>query len=362
MNTSPAHGKEIQAIGIMSGSSLDGLDIAICKFDIHADRESLISHEGTTIPIPTSLTKRLKRAEHLSGYELCLLDLEYGHWIGTTLRDILKDHPVDVIGVHGHTVFHEPTKGLSLQIGRGDLISHFTEKVVVDNFRSGDIFLGGQGAPLVPLAEKVLFKDYDGFLNIGGIANVSLMGETCLAWDVAPANQVLNHIAHLIDGSDYDRDGRLARQGRLNPSFLSRLKELPYFQMRPPKSLSNQWTANILGILPPDRFEALHTYSCFLASRIKMDIEREKPEWKGSLLVTGGGAKNKFLIESLQKEFTNGAIVVPETDLIDFKEAIAFAHLAVRKLLGLNNTLSSATGANADSCSGTLHLPPLAQG
>lgn len=337
----------------MSGSSLDGLDVCLVKFN-KSDHWEYEIEAAETLNIPKHIEGQLRNAPALSTLDLLQLDVTYGAWIAQALGSWLSGRSdIDVIGIHGHTVFHEPDHKISLQIGNGNLVCQQLGLPVVDNFRATDCYHGGQGAPLVPVGEALLLPGYVAYLNLGGIANISIHHNGITAWDVAPCNQVLNHFAHAL-GKPYDAGGELARTGKIAHAWKSQIEALAYFQQAPPKSLANQWTANILELDAPQAEDALRTYVDFLAQEIAKTVSGHT----GKLLVTGGGALNSFLVSEIQKACADSIIVeTPEQELVEYKEALVFALLGTLKKIGLPNVYASVTGAKKDTVSGTLHLP-----
>lgn len=346
---------EYHVLGVMSGSSLDGLDVCLTKFN----QSSSWAYEilaADTLDIPEALKLQLRQSDRLKARSLFLLDQQYGNWMGEQIRHwrSKNKHKVDLIGVHGHTVFHEPKEGFSIQIGNGANVCVATGIPTVDRFREKDIILGGQGAPLVPFGERLLWPQYQVFINLGGIANVATHGSTTRAWDIAPCNQVLNHLAKLA-GKDYDENGQIAREGALDPQWLENLRSLDYFSKPAPKSLSNQWTQEVLHQAPNNIKDALNTYVHFLGEQIAADL-KAVPDGQ-VVLITGGGAYNSYLIETIKKMSPGLQFVLPEHQLIAYKEALVFGLMALHRQLELPNVLSSVTGALRDSVSGVLHLP-----
>ncbi len=344
---------EYRVIGIMSGSSLDGLDVCLVRFykDSHWQFEIEFSK---TLTLSEEIKTELIESPTLSAMELHALDMKYGGWIGKELLTVFKDFSkADLIAIHGHTVYHEPKLEFSLQIGNGQKIAQITGIPVVDSFRTKDILLGGQGAPLVPFGESKLFPEFGLFLNLGGIANVSIHQQTVRAWDVAPCNQVFNYFSKKL-GQEYDSGGQLARSGNLNRDWLGYLESLDFFSKEPPKSLSNQWTQKVLENHPSNPQDCLHTYNVFLAGQIQRDLKLAQ----GKLMITGGGAYNDFFIKTLKSKLEPDVeVVLPDSNLIDFKEALVFAFLGLMRFLGEVNVLSSVTGAEKDSISGVLYQP-----
>lgn len=341
----------------MSGSSLDGLDVCYCRFEQVADQWAFKLLKAETFTLPKALQARLKAADQLPAVDLLTLDADYGDWIGHALKKWISDFHLEplLIGVHGHTVFHEPARRVSLQIGSGQLISLITGHAVIDAFRTTDVYRGGQGAPLVPVGEHFLFPRYKAFLNLGGIANVSVHHDPVQAWDIAPCNQIFNHFAGLL-GKEYDHNGELAATGRTDQPWYDRIAEAPYFRQAPPKSLSNQWRMLILQGSLPGPADALRTYADFLSDEIVAALHEHLPVGS-AVLVTGGGALNGFFIGELQKKLHPGhTIVVPDEFIVHFKEALIFGFLGLLRSLSRVNVFRSVTGASEDSIAGTLHL------
>lgn len=348
---------EYHIIGIMSGSSLDGLDVSLTKFN-HTTHWQFEIIQAVTIPIPDHLKTQLRSSTNLGAREISLLDLQYGEWIGEELTKWISRFSMtpDLIGIHGHTVFHLPKEHLSLQIGNGLTIAQKTGIPTVDNFRSLDVLLGGQGAPLVPFGEQMLFSGCAAYLNLGGICNISIHKENKVtAWDIAPCNQVFNHFSKQL-GFNYDDKGSLSRKGSIDHIWLNYLQSLSYFQQEPPKSLANQWTQEVLKKSPDNPFDALASYVDFLSEQIAFEVTGAING--GTMMITGGGAYHQYLIEQIEEKIGPGfKIIVPDNLIIEQKESVIFAFLALMRLRGEINVLSSVTGAKRDSCSGTLHLP-----
>ncbi|MDX8339849.1 anhydro-N-acetylmuramic acid kinase [Draconibacterium sp. IB214405] len=347
----------IKAIGMMSGTSLDGLDIAAVEFSEHNNKWSYNLHEAVTIPYNNEWKKRLETAHLLSGIELTALNTEYGIYLGEQAAAFIEKtkFATDIIASHGHTVFHQPENGFTLQTGSGAHLAARTKCTTICDFRTGDVALGGQGAPLVPIGDRLLFSEFDYCLNLGGFANISFeKNNTRLAFDNCPVNIVLNPLAEKFDKS-YDKNGELGRQGKVNAPLLEKLNALSYYQKQPPKSLGREWIESeflpILNEFDIDTTDKMRTVYEHIAIQITKDLSG-----KGKMLVTGGGAFNSFLIERMQA-LTSTKIVLPDAELIDFKEAIVFAFMGVLRLKEQNNCLSSVTGARKDSCGGVIFLP-----
>jgi anhydro-N-acetylmuramic acid kinase len=349
--------KETIAIGMMSGSSLDGLDIALVRFQEENDNYRFQNLEAETLPYPETWKTQLSEAFHKQPEDLVQLDKDYGKYLGEQVLAFAQKYNVspDFVASHGHTIFHRPEEHYTLQIGDGQELAKACGFTVINDFRSEDVSKGGQGAPLVPIGDKLLFSDYEICLNIGGIANLSY-DEDCkrIAYDLCIANQALNYLANM-NGLDYDRDGELARSGEVDITLLKQLNRHPFYGQFPPKSLGREFfEANqkqlLLGLSVSDM---LATFVEHIALQIALPISFLP---KGKILCTGGGARNKFLIERLQAR-TKHEVVVPEKQIIDYKEALVFAFLGLLRLEGETNVLASVTGAESDSCSGRIWEP-----
>ena len=269
-----------------------------------------------------------------------------------------KEHPgqADAVASHGHTIFHQPHLRLTTQIGDGDAIAAETGLTVVCKFRNLDVALGGQGAPLVPIGDRLLFGQYDACLNLGGIANISY--ETSdgrrEAYDICPCNMALNYLARR-KGKSYDADGMMAREGKVSQPLLDKLNALDYYHLGLPKSLGKEWfVANMLPLIETEALSVNDLLSTIVEHIAHQVAEAVKGHKVGTMLATGGGAKNKYLIARMQAHLPDCQIVVPADEIIDYKEAIIFALLGYLRLCGKNNCLSSVTGAKHDNCGGNI--------
>ncbi len=337
-------------LGVMSGSSLDGLDLCIVCFEKKADRWAYEITYCETVEIPDFYLRQLEKAPTLDSVDLLELDMSYGRWIG---EHILKlKYPIDLISIHGHTVFHLPEKQLSLQIGNGEIINQLTDVTTVTNFRNLDILLGGQGAPLVPMGEKHLFPEFDGFINLGGICNASFSSNSnWLAGDIGPCNQVFNFYSETL-GYSFDDGGQMASTGNLNKALLDNWSAFDFFHCPFPKSLGNHWVKeHFLQSSDYESKDVLRTFSFFIAKQILEVLNRYRPK---KVMITGGGAYNTFLINQIRNQ-TNIELVVPDERLINYKEALIFAFLGLLKVRGEANVISGCTGASRDSCSGVVY-------
>lgn len=348
-----------KVIGIMSGTSLDGLDLAFCTFR-HDQKKWFYSIDAAqTIGYSTAWKESLRNVESASALDLAKIHSDYGHYIGEAVKDFISTIPVrpDFISSHGHTVFHQPGKKLTLQIGHGAAIAAIAGIPAICDFRSTDVALGGQGAPLVPIGDALLFGEYDYCLNIGGIANISYQANTQrLAFDICPANMVLNYLVSGL-GMDYDKDGMLAAKGTVNKSLLKAFSSLPFYSVAPPKSLGKEWIFEQFIPLLEHSNLTIEDKLATVCEHIAREIYRALPENKNtqSLLITGGGAFNLHLLERIHK---NGSlqVVVPDKETINFKEALIFAFLGVLRMRNEPNCLQSVTGALRDNVGGAIYL------
>ncbi len=343
-----------KAIGVMSGTSLDGLDIAAVEFYLNGGKWNFNLLESDTISYTKEWKNKLKTASSLSGELLTKLNSEFGRFIGEQVSIFLrnKNFAPDIIASHGHTVFHQPEKGYTLQIGNGAKIAAIAKTLTIADFRSGDVALGGQGAPLVPIGDKLLFSQFDYCLNLGGFANISFEKDgQRLAFDNCPVNFVLNHFAEK-EGFLYDKDGELGRKGNINYELLDKLNGLSFYQLAAPKSLGREWVENeffpILNDCNISDADKLTTVYEHIAQQISNSVSGN-----GKMLVTGGGAFNGFLMERIIA-LCSTKIIIPEKEIIDFKEAIIFAFLGVLRIKNIPNCLASVTGASRDSCGGVV--------
>lgn len=356
-----------RAIGLMSGSSLDGLDIAFAEFEETRGQWSFQIRHAETVEYESSWKEKLSAAATLSAYEFALLDNEYGRWTGEAVNDFIEKnslhHQVQLIASHGHTVFHIPEKYTTVQIGNAAQIAALTGINVISDLRALDVALGGQGAPIVPLGEKYLFKDYNYFLNIGGIANLSLKNEddSFITFDVCTANQVLNYFARQ-SGKSFDENGNMAAGGNIDTALLTQLNALDYYKQKPPKSLANQYSGEtILPLIQQYSLsvqDILRTYTEHIALQIGYALSNNPQHETKQLLVTGGGAFNSFLIERIKATLSshNIEVVLPAKEIIEFKEALIMAFIGVMRWREENTVLPGATGASRPSIGGAVWI------
>jgi anhydro-N-acetylmuramic acid kinase len=346
-----------RVLGLMSGTSLDGLDIAQCTFEKKSEKWSYSIERAITYPYSSQWKQKLTEAETLPGIDLLLLHNEYGRFTGELVNQFIKEHNVkiDFIASHGQTIFHQPHKGLTLQIGNGADILATTGITTVCDFRALDVAYGGQGAPLVPIGDEFLFGDYDFCLNLGGFANISYKtaeGKR-VAFDICPVNILINHFVKKID-LDYDIDGAIGRKGSISAGLLNELNILPVYQQSGPRSFGKEWVWNdVLPVIDKHKLsleDTLRTVYEHVAIRIEQSISKKPGK---TILITGGGTHNKFLLEVLQKHISLKT-VIPSDEIIDFKEALIFAFLGVLRTRNEVNCLCSVTGAKIDNIGGII--------
>jgi len=358
---------EYKVIGLMSGSSLDGLDIVYTTLEETRGQWKFDILQAETIPYHENWVQSLKHASQLSVPEFLRLHTAYGRYIGEQVNVFINkhdlEHKVHFIASHGHTVFHEPANNTTCQIGDGATIAAVTSLPVISDLRNIDIALGGQGAPIVPIGDRLLFGNFDYWLNIGGIANITVKeGDKYIAFDVCPANQILNTLA-MGQGKAFDYEGNIARNGNLLIDVLSQLNEKPYYLQPAPKSLSNEAAQ---ALVFPDLLETGHSNEDMLRTVVQHICEqiaaavKQYPVSKENvqMLVTGGGALNNFLIEQLHEVLKPLGInpIVPYEEVAKFKEALIMALIGTLRWREETNVLATATGASRDSVGGALWM------
>ena len=342
----------------MSGTSLDGLDIAYVRFWGKPEKPEYEMLCTECIPYSNDWREKLRGSYYLTADGITALDAEYGRFLGITVRDFAERYgifdQVDFVASHGHTVFHRPDLSYNLQIGNGAWLHAVSGLKVICDFRTLDIAFGGQGAPLVPIGDKLLFSEYDYCLNIGGFTNISFDDDygRRIAYDLCPANYCLNRLMRTI-GQEYDKDGLVARSGKVNAKLFDALNALAYYHRLAPKSLAQEWVDAQLMPLVEACNDALYNKISTLTEHAAFQISR--PLTDGCrMLVTGGGAYNTFLIERILA-YGDFNLVKPAPAIIDFKEALVFAFLGLRRATGLPNCLKTVTGALQDTVSGQMY-------
>ncbi len=349
--------KTFHGLGLMSGTSLDGLDIAYVTFE-HSNKWRYSIQHSETIRYDHILKKTLHECYHYSAFEFQRFHNQYGHWLGKQAVEFINRYQIkpQFIASHGHTIFHDPALGITTQIGSGANIYANTGITTVCDFRTVDVASGGQGAPLVPKGDKDLFSEYEYLLNLGGIANITRNNDS-KAFDITVANMGLNYYAQQL-GAEYDTNGDWARSGKLNEALLRQLNILPFFSQAPPKSLGREFFEReflpILNRVKATPQDALHTLCKHIGLQIKGALNNLTPI-SGRMIVTGGGALNNFLIDSIKEACTAVEVVVPDRKTVEFKEALIFAYLGLLRLLNQSNCLRSVTGAERDVIGGAVY-------
>lgn len=358
-----------KVIGLMSGSSLDGLDIVFAELVFDGKKWQYEILVADCLPYSDKWITKLRDAINLNASDYMLLHAAYGHYLGQQVNQFIETnnlhYKVALIASHGHTTFHDPANKMTAQLGDGAAIAAVTQLPVVSDLRALDVAFGGQGAPIVPIGEKLLLGDHAFFLNLGGIANISFnKDDEYLAFDVCPANRVLNLLS-ADAGKLFDEGGQLAASGNINQALLEKLNALEYYRQPFPKSLANDFGTNIIypiikdsGCSIPD---ALRTMTEHIAIQVKKSVEElltNEPPQNKSLLATGGGAHNHFLIERIQDhlEASNINVIIPDKQLINYKEALVMALIGVLRWRQEYNVLHTVTGASRDSIGGALWI------
>ncbi|HKL32856.1 MAG TPA: anhydro-N-acetylmuramic acid kinase [Tangfeifania sp.] len=350
----PHSGNKYKVIGMMSGTSLDGLDLVAVEFQQNPEKWNFRIIEAETIAYSEDWENRLRSSTELSGEKLIQLHTDYGRFLGKEINRFIKNTGFipEIIASHGHTVFHQPENHFTFQAGSGADIAAETGITTIADFRTGDVALGGQGAPLVPVGDRLLFSQYESCLNLGGFANISFEKEgKRVAFDICPVNFILNYLA-LQEGLPFDKDGELSKKGNVNKQLLNQLNNLPFYKQKPPKSLGKEWMDTQFfpvikesGLSVQDKLRTAYEH-------IAIQIAHSTPEG-GKMLVTGGGAFNTFLIDRIKKH-SPAEIFIPEKMIVDYKEALIFAFLGLLRQMGEINCYASVTGAIRDSSSGVV--------
>ncbi|MDH5366465.1 MAG: anhydro-N-acetylmuramic acid kinase [Cyclobacteriaceae bacterium] len=352
-----------KVIGIMSGTSLDGLDLAFCNFEVIEGQWSYKLYFSKSVTYDKSLMQDLKNSFHLPSIELLSLNNKYGRWLGEQINEFVSENDIqiDFVSSHGHTVFHQPEDGITYQIGSGQEIANICKTKVINDFRTLDVSLGGQGAPLVPIGDKYLFSEYDFCLNLGGISNISFEdNEKRMAYDIGIANMVLNHLT-IPQGLSFDNNGDIAKSGKRCEDLFNQLNQLSYYKQPFPKSTGYEWFKDKVMPIVDNSEEQFKDKLCTCVHHIAYQIAKEvkkssKP--KGRLLITGGGANNTFLVETIQHYLDDKIeVVIPDKSIINFKEAIVFAFMGVLRYRNEINCLKSVTGSSKDSSTGVIYNP-----
>jgi anhydro-N-acetylmuramic acid kinase len=342
----------------MSGSSLDGVDIAYCEFSFNNSWHYKIVNTQT-VSCSEEWRVALTEMPYQKGNKLIEYDIRYGNYLGDLVVKFCDNYKVKptLIAAHGHTIFHDPGKGFTFQLGNGQALAATTGIKTIADFRIGDIQLGGQGAPLVPIGDELLFSEFDYCINLGGIANISFVNKgKRVAFDICPANQLLNYLSRQM-GKSFDENGNIAQLGKLNSNLFKALNNHTYYTQLYPKSISNQLVTDtfikIISDSDASVEDSLYTVCKHIAYQINQVIRNDR---KSNILITGGGAHNNFLITAIQKELMQD-VKIPDMLIVDYKEAMIFAFMGVLRIERKINCLASATGARKNSSSGVIYDP-----
>ena len=344
-------GKNIKyrVLGVMSGTSLDGIDLAICTFTKKGNWEFKIEKQAT-IKYSDYWKNRLENLHTKNKKIITTTDVEYGAFLGKKIIAFLDNEKVDFIASHGHTIFHQPENKYTLQIGDGKTIAKTTGITTINDFRILDVSLGGQGAPLVPIGDLHLFPNYKYCINLGGFANISIKKESEItAFDICPVNIVLNQVCKELN-IDYDNNGDIAKKGKLVLKLIQQLNQLSFYEKIPPKSLGREWVEKqIIPLIINQKTEdILHTFCEHIAIQIGKQLKGN------TALFTGGGVFNQYLMTRIQ-HYSTSEITIPNQEIIEYKEALIFAFLGVLRIRNEVNCLQSVTGAERDNCGGVIH-------
>lgn len=351
-------------LGTISGSSLDGLDVALCRIEHEGDQFSWELLAGDTIPFPDELVAKLALGERMNVNELCITEVAFSRFCGQAIHDFLKRNNAraDYVSSHGHTITHHPELGYTLQIGDGAIMAEMTGLPTVVDSRANDVARGGQGAPIAPIVEQHLLAGHRYYLNLGGIANISehTTGQIT-SYDVCPCNQILNAEAKRL-GMAYDAGGEVARSGSVHHEAIKALGQLDYFHQPAPKSLDNKWVMTAF-------YDVLREYELTPADALATMVEcatdhiadsvSDAHDGPVTLLATGGGAHNVYFIERLQSKIKakNVEVVVPDADIIDYKEAILMSLMGYLRVNNMPNTIPTVTGADRATSGGAIYVP-----
>ena len=352
-------------IGLMSGTSLDGLDMAYCEFIHENEQWQFTIPMAETQPYEEAWREKLSCITEANGEDVVLADQQLGTWMGKAVKTFIEKHQLQphFIAAHGHTVFHQPERGLTYQIGNGFALQAACQRPVIMNFRNYDVAIGGQGAPLVPVGDRLLFGDYDFCLNLGGIANVSteLHGQR-IAYDIGPANMVSNYFMQK-EGKDFDENGQVAATGTVAQALADQFDGLDYYSASFPKSLGYEWVWQHLiqplaqsSLSTLDKLATITHHATRQIAHSVRELMNEKGQTAARVLVTGGGAFNGYFMQCL-RQYSSEAIsyIVPEPQLVSFKEALVFALLGVLRVRNEVNCLKSVTGAAHDHSAGVVY-------
>lgn len=342
----------------MSGTSLDGVDVLCADFTFENNTWQYHILAAKTYSYSEMWLARLQHLPNESAVNFAKTHAFYGRYLGQLVQTFLKETGLqaDLVASHGHTIFHQPGNGFTTQIGDGAALSAYCGLPVVCDFRSLDVALDGQGAPLVPVGDALLFAQYDACLNLGGFSNISFkQNNVRLAFDVSPCNLILNAVAQDL-GFAYDNKGMLAQTGQVNSMLLDQLNALPFYAQLGAKSLGIEWLNQHFWPLVKStktitETDLLATFTQHIAVQIAKVLHENAIT---EVLVTGGGALNEFLVQQLQEK-TNAQLIVPEIELVQFKEALIFAFLGVLRINNQHNVLQAVTGSKQNHIGGAVY-------
>jgi anhydro-N-acetylmuramic acid kinase len=347
--------KKFKCIGQMSGTSVDGVDLVCAEFWEENSKWNYEILKSDSISYSELWKNKLKNSHLISAEELYILSFKYGEYLGKLIKDFSKNiDNISLAATHGHTVFHQPEKGISVQIGNGYAIRQQIDFPLVCDFRSADVAKGGQGAPLVPIGDELLFSEFDVCVNIGGFANLSYQeNNKRLAFDICPANFVLNHYANFL-GKDFDDKGQIAKSGKASNELIEKLNKLNYYHQQPPKTLGREWLEkNFFGITE-NYSDNIPDLLSGLTEHIAIQISKSFSQNSEKILLSGGGVYNDFLIERIRFHAKSKKIIIPDDKIIDFKEALIFAFMGLLRFQNKINIYKSYSGAIENHSAGLI--------
>lgn len=345
-----------KVLGVMSGTSLDGIDLANCEFVFQDSQWAFNINETITIPYSKEWVDELTKAFEFDTHTLDQLSIKYAQHISKVIERETSTWDYDYIASHGHTILHQPENGFTIQIGDGQIMANILNKKIIYDFRTQDVKLGGQGAPLVPIGDRLLFNQFDYRINLGGFANISYENnDTTLAYDICPINFVCNALA-LTLGKPYDENGDFAREGIVIPSLLEELNYITFYNLPHPKSMGREWVEIEIDPII-SKYNNTHNILRTFVEHSAIQISKNLSSDTKTALFTGGGVYNSFLMERISHYSPTITISHVDKEIIEFKEALIFAFLGVLKLRNENNTLASVTGASHDHSAGKISIP-----
>ena len=344
--------EKYRVLGVMSGTSLDGIDLAICTFTKDTNWKFKIE-KSETLEYTYYWKKLLSELHTRSESFISEINIEYGKLLAETINTFLAEEKIDFIASHGHTIIHQPKNNITLQIGDGETIANITKTKIINNFRSLDVSLNGEGAPLVPIGDLHLFSEYKYCVNLGGFANISIKEyNTIIAFDICPVNIVMNAISKRLT-LEFDMNGNLAKKGKIIPELLEKLNNLPFYKRKPPKSLAREWVEEFINPLLTANYkneDLLNTFCEHIGMQIGKLLDCN------SAFFTGGGVFNTYLMSRIS-HYCKAEVIIPNKEISNFKEALIFGFLGVLRVRNEVNCLQSVTGAKEDNCGGEINNP-----